>query len=219
MRFRDRRQAGERLAGRVDARLDELLADRTGLQVLALPHGGVPVGRPIADRLGAPLRVLLVRKLGLPGHPELAMGAIAAVGDRVRTVSNQTVIRRYTVDEQEWQQVLAEESAEIRRRTAEFGAWAAEDPAGAPVVLVDDGLATGATMLAAVSALQDGEGAPGTILVAVPVGSDSSVTELEAKGVEVICPSRPDPLFAVGEAYRDFHQLTDAEVVALLRGE
>jgi predicted phosphoribosyltransferase len=186
--------------------------------VLALPRGGVPVGRPIADRLATRLRLLLVRKLGLPGHPELAMGAIAAIGDRIRTVCNQPVVRHYGVDQHSWQRVLQDETKEIERRMIEFAEWTADEPAGAPVVLVDDGLATGATMLAAVDALRSGEGESTTIMVAVPVASNGAVNELAAQGVEVVCLSRPDPLLAVGEAYRDFHQLDDAEVIALLAG-
>jgi predicted phosphoribosyltransferase len=218
MRFRDRQQAGERLAGRVESRLDALVLDRSGLQVLALPRGGVPVGRPIADRLTTRLRLLLVRKLGLPGHPELAMGAIAAIGDRVRTVCNQQVVRHYGVDQHSWQRVLRDETREIERRMIEFGKWTADEPGGAPVVLVDDGLATGATMLAAVDALRSGDGGSAPIVVAVPVASNGAVNELTARGVEVVCLSRPDPLLAVGEAYRDFHQLDDAEVITLLAG-
>ena len=219
MRFRDRTDAGDQLADRVASSLasarepDAPLPDR--LQVLALPRGGVPVARPIADRLDRELGLLLVRKLGLPGHPELAMGAIAAVGERIELVRNDVVLHQHRVDPDDWAAVLETETSELRRRMAEFSPWTAAEPAGGTVILVDDGLATGATMRAAVTATRAADA--GSILVAVPVASASSVAELEAPDVRVITLSRPDPLIAVGEAYRDFHQLDDAEVLDLLQ--
>ncbi|QDP98957.1 phosphoribosyltransferase [Microlunatus elymi] len=218
MRFRDRAEAGDQLADQVAALLTGAGPDRElprRLQVLALPRGGVPVARPIADRLDRPLRLLLVRKLGLPGHPELAMGAIAALGGRIEIVHNDAVLHQHRVDPDEWAAVLEAETAELRRRVDEFGAWTGADPAGAAVVLVDDGLATGATMRAAV-AVTRAVGA-GRIVVAVPVASTSAVAQLQQPGVSVLALSRPDPLIAVGEAYRDFHQLDDSEVIALLQ--
>ncbi|HEY9291914.1 MAG TPA: phosphoribosyltransferase family protein [Microlunatus sp.] len=222
MRFRDRAEAGDQLADRVASVLaaggpasGAGAGPAQRLQVLALPRGGVPVARPIADRLDRPLRLLLVRKLGLPGHPELAMGAIAALGGRIEVVHNDVVLHQHRIDPDRWAAVLDRETSELRRRIAEFGAWTAADPAGAPVILVDDGLATGATMRAAVAATRAAGAGP--ILVAVPVASATAVTELRAPGVRVITLSRPDPMIAVGEAYRDFHQLEDAEVIALLQ--
>jgi putative phosphoribosyl transferase len=219
MRFRSRQQAGELLADRVQEALDLGAGSEPTpfgpVQVLALPRGGVPVALPIADRLACRLRVLLVRKLGLPGHAELAMGAIAAVGDRVRSVANGPVLRQHAVHEQTWDRVLAAERAELARRAAVFGQWTCTDlPAGTTVVVVDDGLATGATMSAAVAVLSDA--GAGRVLVAVPVAAGAAIAALEQSGAEVVVLSRPDPMVAVGVAYRDFHQLDDAEVLALL---
>ena len=220
MRFADRADAGSRLAREIGALLPET-PDR--LQVLALPRGGVPVGRPIADRLGVDLRVLLVRKLGVPGHEELAMGAIAAVGDRIRTVRNHDILRRIDLPDRVWQRIWDSEAGELRRRMERFGDWTAEPPEG-PVVLVDDGMATGATVQAAVAAVRgDGILGPGDespmIIVAVPVAAPAAIDAVSAEGVRVVCLSRPDPLLAIGESYRDFHQLEDVEVIAALSGQ
>ena len=130
-------------------------------------------------------------------------------------VRNDVVLHQYRVDPDDWAAVLERETTELRRRTAEFGRWIPGEPVGGTVILVDDGLATGATMRAAVTATR-AAGAD-LILVAVPVASSSAVAELEAPDVRVIALYRPDPLIAVGEAYRDFHQLDDAEVLALLQ--
>ena len=220
MKFRNRQQAGELLAERVQHALDAQPAagptPSERLQVLALPRGGVPVAVPVADRLNCDLRVLLVRKLGLPGHAELAMGAIAAVGGSVRSVANNSVVWQHGIGEETWDRVLAAERAELTRRTAVFGPWTCTElAAGTTVVVVDDGLATGATMLAAVAVLSDA-GAE-RILVAVPVAAGAAVTAVERAGAEPVVLSRPEPMVAVGVAYRDFHQLDDAEVVALLQ--
>jgi putative phosphoribosyl transferase len=230
MRFRDRTEAGQELAEQVSSRLKGLLPDRTaepeawrGLQVLALPRGGVPVGRPIADRLGARLRVLLVRKLGVPGHEELAMGAIAAIGEELRTVRNRDVLRQIRVSDDSWQRVWNAEAEELRRRTEPFGPWTAEPPHG-PVVLVDDGMATGATMQAAVAAVrsattaEEGQEQRLLIMVAVPVSAHAAAAALSDADTTVVCLSRPTPLLAIGESYRDFHQLSDNEVIEILSG-
>lgn len=214
MRFRDRAAAGSKLAGRVSELLTQHGIDPAGLQILALPRGGVPVARPIADALGRPLRILLVRKIGLPGHPELAMGAIAAIGERIFAARNADVVTSYDIDEETWQHVEDRERAELERRTERFAGSLADEPAGAPVVLVDDGLATGATMRAAVGAVR--AAGAGRVLVAVPVASGHAVRLLEDDDVLVACLVTPSPLIAVGEAYRDFHQLDDDEVARLL---
>jgi predicted phosphoribosyltransferase len=184
------------------------------MQVLALPRGGVPVARPIADRLGLPLRVLLVRKIGLPGHRELAMGAVAVIGDQYFSVRNADVLRSYRVDEATWQEVLADEQDELERRATRFAGWTAGEPAGAPVILVDDGLATGATMRAAVRSVRAAGAGP--VIAAIPVASGHAITALEEDGVLVCCLTVPARLIAVGESYRDFHQLSDEEVVRVL---
>lgn len=217
MRFRDREAAGDQLGERVAALLTELGVDpdRSRLQVLGLPRGGVPVAKPIAEALHRPLRILLVRKLGLPRHPELAMGAIAAIGGRIFDVRNADVLRAYQIDEEIWSRVERQERAELERRTERFAGFLAEDPEGAAVVLVDDGLATGATMRAAVGAVRAAGADP--VLVAVPVASRHAVESMAAGEVHVVCLTMPDPLVAVGEAYRDFHQLTDDEVAELLK--
>ncbi|SDS19618.1 phosphoribosyltransferase [Microlunatus soli] len=218
MRFADRTAAGEQLAERLAGLLPELVgraADRGRPQVLALPRGGVPVGRPVADRFGCPLRLLLVRKLGVPGHPELAMGAIAAIGDDLRTVRNRDVVDHAGIRSRVWERVWERERAELQRRGTGFADWIAPAPNGDPVVLIDDGLATGATMRAAVAAVR--EAGAGPITAAVPVASVQAISDLERDDVTVVALSRPDPLEAVGAAYRDFHQLDDAEVLAELR--
>lgn len=216
MRFRDRETAGEQLAGKVTALLTELgIEPGAGVQVLGLPRGGVPVARPIADALGSPLRVLLVRKLGLPAHPELAIGAIAAFGDRIFAARNGDVLRSYRIDDATWVHVERRERKELQRRSERFAGFLPDDPAGRSVLLVDDGLATGATMRAAVGVVQ-AAGAD-RVLVAVPVAGPHAVRSLTEDGARVVWLTMPDPLVAVGEAYRDFHQLSDDEVLRLLR--
>jgi putative phosphoribosyl transferase len=182
--------------------------------VLALPRGGVPVGAVVADRLGVPLGVILVRKLGVPGHRELAMGAIARIGDQVALVRNEEVLDHLGIGEAEFEAVRLRELAELDRRQPLFDA---DTPpvSGADVIIVDDGLATGATMLAAVAAVRSL--APARITVAIPVGASQAVRSLRARADLVICPSMPEPFIAVGAAYRDFRQLSDEQVAALLR--
>lgn len=216
MRFRDREAAGRQLAGRISSLFTKLGIDLAtpGLQVLALPRGGVPVAVPIATELALPLRILLVRKLGLPAHPELAMGAIASIGGQAFAVRNADVLRTYRVDDEDWDRVLEHEQAELERRTERFAGFLAGNPSDLPALLVDDGLATGATMRAAVGAVRAAGADP--VVVAVPVASRHAVSSLTSDGARVVCLSTPDPLVAVGEAFRDFHQLTDNEVTRLL---
>jgi predicted phosphoribosyltransferase len=205
--FRDRRDAGRVLAPNL-----ERFAGRADVVVLALPRGGVPVGFEVARALDAPLDVFVVRKLGLPGHEELAMGAIASGGLVVR---NETVTERLHVPEALVERAIERERAEIERRELVYRDGRPPlDVSGKTAIVVDDGLATGATMRAAVRALR--RRAARTV-VAVPVAPPSTVQELEADADEIVCARTPARFFAVGEAYDDFRQTTDAEVQELLR--
>ena len=206
--FADRRDAGRHLARELAA-----WAGRDDVVVLGLPRGGVPVAWEVARALGAPLDVFVVRKLGTPGHRELAMGAIASGGVRVL---NDDVIRMYGLSPQEIEAVAAEEQRELERR--ELAYRDGKPPlslADAVVVLVDDGLATGSTMKAAVQAVRVHR--PGRIIVAVPVGAGETCAGLRQMADEVICARTPEPFSAVGLWYRDFDQTTDEEVRTLLR--
>jgi putative phosphoribosyl transferase len=203
--FADRRAAGRVLAERLTGHLpDDVL-------VLGLPRGGVPVAVEIAKSLGAAVDVLVVRKLGLPAQPELAMGAIAAVGDAVETVRNRMVIEHAGVQEATFSAVWRREAEELQRRTAAYrGDRPAPPVAGRAVVVVDDGLATGSTMRAAVAAVR--RQAPRCVSVAVPVGSTTACDLLAAEVDEVVCAWTPHPFTAVGQAYVDFSPTTDEEV-------
>jgi predicted phosphoribosyltransferase len=208
MRFRDRRHAGEVLAARL-ARY----ADRDDVIVLALPRSGVPVGFEVAERLRAPLDVFLVRKLGLPGQEELAMGAIAS-GD-VR-VLNEGILRAAGVTPETLEAVTAREREElVRRERAYRGDRAPLDVRGRTVLLIDDGLATGATMRAAALALR--RRGPGQLVLAVPTASADTCETLEAAADVVVCISTPEPFVAVGYYYDDFAEISDEEVRELLR--
>jgi putative phosphoribosyl transferase len=207
MLFRDRTDAGRQLAGRL-----RRYAGREDVIVLALPRGGVPVAFEVASELRAPLDVFLVRKLGLPGREELAMGAIASGGARV---INEEVVRELDVPEEVIDRVSEEEMAELRRRERAYrDDRPPPDVAGHIVILVDDGLATGSTMRAGVAALR--ELGPGRIVVAVPVGADTTCAALREEADEVVCAFRPEPFIAVGRWYDDFSQTSDEEVRELL---
>ncbi|RBY80258.1 phosphoribosyltransferase [Blastococcus sp. TF02-09] len=208
--FADRRDAGRALGARLAGTL-------TGdVIVLGLPRGGAVVAAEVAAALGARLDVLLVRKLGLPRQPELAMGAVAAIGDAVETVRSAEVLAAAGIDEATFAGVRDRELAELRRRQAAYrGARPAVDVAGRTVVLVDDGLATGATVRAALRVLAGRR--PARTVVAVPVGSLTVVRELEALADQVVCLLTPSSLRAVGGAYRDFAQTSDDEVRRALR--
>ena len=207
-RFRDRAEAGRELG----ERLAETYAGRQDMLVLALPRGGVVVGREVADRLDAPLDVLVVRKLGFPGQSELAMGAIASGGVRVlnEALLDQTGVSEALVDD-----VVARERVELERREVLYrGDRTAPDVIGRTVLVVDDGLATGSTMLAAVQALRSLRA--GRTVVAVPTAPRQTCVALEDVADEVVCLRQPDPFYAVGLSYEDFAEVTDDEVRALL---
>lgn len=207
-RFRDRIEAGRMLG----ERLRERFGERPDLLVLALPRGGVPVGFEVAKALGAPLDLFLVRKLGVPGQEELAMGAIAEGGVRVL---NPTVLGLVEVTDAEIEQVAAREEEELRRRAAEYrGERAEPEVAGRTVILVDDGLATGSTMRAAAEALTARD--PERVVVAVPVAARETCDLLEQEVDSVECLRTPEPFHAVGIWYERFDQTTDDEVRELL---
>lgn len=205
MRFDDRVDAGRLLA----ERLEELgLPD--DVLVLGLPRGGIPVAAEVAAALGAPLDALVVRKLGVPGHEELAFGAIALGGVRVL---NDDVVRTAGLTGSDIERVTDRESDELARREVEYrGSRLPLEVRDRTVVVVDDGLATGATMAAAVSALR--AGGSNRIIVAVPVGAPSTCAMLAERADEVVCLHQPHNFRAVGLWYRDFSPTTDEEVRA-----
>jgi putative phosphoribosyl transferase len=202
--FRDRNDAGHQLASRLAPRY----SGRTDLLVLGLPRGGVPVAYAVAKALGAPLDVFVVRKLGVPGHPELAMGALAHGGVRVL---NEHAIRSLRIPHADIEAVAARELREVERRERTYrGARPFPQVAGRTVILVDDGLATGASMRAAALALRQLR--PGGMVVAVPVAAASACNELREEVDEVVCAFTPEPFEAVGAWYQDFRQTTDDQV-------
>jgi predicted phosphoribosyltransferase len=205
--FVDRHEAGAVLAGGL-----EQYAKRDDVVVLALPRGGVPVGDEVARALGAPLDVFVVRKLGLPGHAELAMGAIASGGVRVL---NEDVVGSISVSQAAIEAVTRIEQSELERRERAYRDGRPLVPIeGRAVILVDDGLATGSTMRAAVLAVRRLH--PARVVVAVPVGARQTCEDLRAVADEVVCAFTPEPFRAVGLWYADFSQTTDAEVRQLL---
>ncbi len=207
-RFQDRRGAGRQLAARLLH-----FQNRRDVIVLALPRGGVPVACEVSRKLHVPLDLFLVRKLGAPGQEELAMGAIASGGVRVL---NDAVVCALRISEQEIEAAAARETLELERREREYrGARPPVAIAGRTVILVDDGLATGSTMRAAVSALRLKEAR--SIVVAVPVGAKRTCAELESQVEEIACLEMPAAFEAVGEWYEDFSQISDAEVRHLLQ--
>jgi putative phosphoribosyl transferase len=210
MRFRDRDEAGE-LLGRELARR---LTRRDDVLVLALPRGGVPVAAGVARALGAPLDVFIVRKLGVPGHEELAMGAIASGGVRVL---NREVLDYMPVSQKLIDSIAEREQRELERREREYrGNRPPLDVKEKSVIVVDDGLATGSTMRAAVEALRRME--PRRIIIAVPVAAESTCHDFRAEALadEVVCLRTPEPFQAVGLWYADFTQTSDEEVHAIL---
>jgi putative phosphoribosyl transferase len=206
-RFRDRTQAGQRLATQLAA-----YAHRPDVLVLGLPRGGVPVAFEVARALHAPLDVLIVRKLGVPGEEELAMGAIASGGVRVL---NDDVVQMLGIPQEVINKVAAHEQHELERRERLYrGDRPAYDVHGRIVILVDDGIATGATMRAAVAALRQLQ--PARIVIAVPAAASATCEEFAAQVDELVCVIRPEAFFAVGFWYEHFSQTTDQEVRDLL---
>ena len=207
-RFRDRYDAGRRLAAALGS-----YAGRDDVLVLALPRGGVPVGYEVARALGAPLDLMQVRKLGVPGREELAMGAIASGGVRILS---EDVVQALSIPERVIATVAAAEEEELDRRERLYREGRPfPDVRGRTVILVDDGLATGSTMRAAAAALR-AQGA-GRLVAAVPVAPKETCDALRDLVDEVICAATPEPFLAVGEWYEDFTQTSDADVRDLLR--
>jgi putative phosphoribosyl transferase len=206
-RFRDRRDAGRLLASTLSN-----YAGGRDVTVLALPRGGVPVAYEVARRLGAPLDVFVVRKLGVPGHEELAMGALASGGVRVL---NDEVVQGLGIPKSTIDAVVAKETSELERRERAYrGDRRPLDVSGQTAILIDDGLATGSTMRAAVAGLRRRQ--PRRIVVAVPVAAQSTCDELAAEVDDIICAVTPEPFYAVGLWYEDFAQTGDDEVRELL---
>lgn len=205
--FVDRTEAGRMLG--------EALSDyagRTDVLVLALPRGGVPVAYEIARELAAPLDVWLVRKLGVPGQEELAMGAVAGADT---LVLNQEIIKLLNIDEASIDAAVAAERTELERRNKLYRrGMPAPDVQGKTIILVDDGLATGATMRAAIVSLRDAGAA--RIVVAVPVGTILACKKIRQEADEFMCLYTPEPFFGVGQWYDNFMQIPDEEVLALL---
>ncbi|MGY1691468.1 phosphoribosyltransferase [Geodermatophilus sp. SYSU D01105] len=207
--FADRTAAGRALAGRL---ADSAAPD---LVVLGLPRGGVVVAAEVARALGATLDIVTVRKLGVPWRPELAMGAVAAIGEEVETVREERVLGRVDVDDEAFDRAREREIAELRRREAAYrGDRPATPLSGRPVVVVDDGLATGSTMRAALAAAR--RQAPARLTVAVPVASPFACQRIASEVDEVVCLWAPSSFAAVGQGYDDFRATTDDEVRAAL---
>jgi predicted phosphoribosyltransferase len=205
--YRDRRHAGSELARRLSH-----LQGRNDLAVLALPRGGVPVAYEVARALDAPFDVFVVRKLGLPGHPELAMGALASGG--VRVLSDE-IVRLYAIPKAAIDAITCHEQIELDRRERAYREGRRPiDAHGRVVVLIDDGLATGSTMKAAVQAVR--AHGPSRVIVAVPVGSADTCRELAEIADEIVCARAPEYFAAVGQGYDDFRQTTDEEVRSLM---
>ena len=205
--FADRREAGRVLADALDA-----YHDHSDLLVLGLPRGGVPVAWEVAAALHAPLDVFVVRKLGAPRWEELAVGAIASGGG---VVLNDDVVHSLQISDDQIARVIAKETAELTRRETTYRAGRPPiEPSGKTVILVDDGIATGASMLAAVQAMRQAQ--PAKVVVAVPVAPPSAYRQVTHAADDVVCVATPASFVAVGEYYRDFSQTSDDEVRSLL---
>jgi len=206
MLFQDRFEAGRILASRLSQ-----FAHRNDVIVLGLPRGGIPVAFEVAKALNSPLDVFVVRKLGVPGREELAMGAIAS---GIRVV-NRAVVDALGIKNDEIEEAATEQRAELERREREYrNGRPMLDVHDRTVILIDDGLATGSSMLVAAMALRKRE--PARIVIAVPVAAPSTCEELESEADQVVCAITPEPFLAVGHWYRDFRQTSDDEVHKLL---
>jgi putative phosphoribosyl transferase len=205
-RFRDRAEAGRQLAERLNE-----YAGHDDVIVLALPRGGVPVAYEVAKALDAPLRVFVVRKVGVPGHEELAMGALASGGV---LVLDHDLVRALGLEEADVERVVNAEARELARREAAYGALDPQELEGKTVILVDDGLATGATMRAAALAVRRLN--PARVVVAVPVAAEETCDQFRDVVDDVVCDVTPKPFRAVGLWYEDFSQTSDDEVRELL---
>ena len=213
--YDDRHHAGRVLAALLTGH--PLLTSGLPPTVLGLPRGGVVVAAPVAAALDCPLDAVVVRKLGLPGRPELAMGAVAAVAGRLEVVWNPLVLARTRVPDADLDAVVRREVAELRRRDEAYrGGRPPPVLDGALAVLVDDGLATGATMRAALEAVRRHH--PAAVVVAVPVGAPETCRMLAREVDALVCPSTPRPFRAVGQAYSDFSPTSDEEVREALAG-
>jgi len=205
--FRNRTEAGQVLARRL-----QQYKNQPDVLILGLPRGGVPVAYEVARELKAPLDVFIVRKLGVPGHEELGMGAIATGG--VRTL-HEGIIREIGISPQTIEAVSAREQAELERRERLYrGDRPAPTIKGRTVVIVDDGLATGSTMKAAIQAVRQQD--PRQVIVAVPTAPSETCEQLKESADHVVCALTPEPFFAVGGSYADFTQITDEEVRDLI---
>ncbi|AZZ90160.1 phosphoribosyltransferase [Hahella sp. KA22] len=201
------------VAGRMLAQALDAYRSRNNLLVLALPRGGVPVANEISMAFSAPLDLLLVRKLGAPRYPELAMGAIASGG---AIVMNEDVVNVHQISEEEIVSVRAREEKELRRRDQIYrGEKPPPEIRGRCVIVVDDGMATGATMKAGVAALRQMQ--PETIVAAIPVAPSDTLTELQTMVDEVVCLAMPEPFYSIGGCYTDFSQTSDKEVIEILK--
>jgi predicted phosphoribosyltransferase len=208
MRFHDRTDGGRQLASLLIPH-----ADRHDIVVLALPRGGVPVAVEVARALGAPLDIFVVRKLGVPGHPELAMGAIATGGVQVL---NDEVIDELEIPHAQVEQATVRERLELERRDRLYrGDRPTPLLTSRTVILIDDGVATGSTMEAAVSALRQHN--PSRIIVAVPIGAKEACLRLERVADDVVCAYTPTPFDAVGRWYERFDQVSDEEVIGWIQ--
>jgi putative phosphoribosyl transferase len=206
-RFVNRTEAGEILAEALSG-----YAGKSGILVLALPRGGVPVAYEVAKALSAPLDLWLVRKLGVPGQEELAMGAIAG---KNTLVLNDDIIAALNISQPTIDSIIAREQAELERRNKHYRhGKPPPDVEGNTILIIDDGLATGATMRAAIASLR--QAAAARVIAAVPVGAMSTCRKIEQEADELVCLHTPEPFYGVGQWYSDFSQTSDEEVLALL---
>lgn len=209
MRFQNRRDAGRQLADRLPK------IDPENAVVIALPRGGVPVGAVIAERLGIPLDVILVRKVGAPMQPELAVAAVTD-GEEMQVTVNEDIKAELGLTDADVEELARKQLPEIeRRREAYYGARKPTPLAGKTVIVVDDGVATGATANSALRLIRKQE--PARLILALPVAPADTIRRLEQHADEVVCLSTPTPFFAVGAHYADFSQVEDAEVIDILR--